>query len=173
MQVSQTLSEVKDLYRKVTGKPAPEIAPSSYVPFPPGVDPRKHAVAEVQQIKELAEWMALAPEPAAWAPRADSFLMQDAYVVQVEIPGVSREDLKVFVAGGECVVRGERKPLAGATDRRPLTIERPRGNFERRFVLPAGCDADAVSARYHEGVLELRVPTNGGGVPKETKVEVA
>ena len=173
MQVSQTLSEVKDLYRKVTGKPAPKIEPNSYVPFPPGVDPLEHAVAEVQQIKELAEWMSLAPEPAAWAPRADSFLIKDAYVVQVEIPGVSREDLKVFIAGGECVVRGERKPLAGSTDRRPLTVERPRGTFERRFVLPIGCNADAVSARYHEGVLELRVPTNGSGIPKETKVEVA
>ena len=99
--------------------------------------------------------------------------MQDAYIVQVEIPGVSREDLKVFVAGGECVVRGERKPPAGATDRRLLTVERPWGTFERRFVLPVGCDTDAVSARYQEGVLELRVPTNGSGIPKETKVEVA
>ena len=81
--------------------------------------------------------------------------------------------MKVFVAGGECVVRGERKPPAGATDRRMLTVERPWGTFERRFVLPACCDADAMSARYHEGVLELRVPTNGSGIPKETKVEVA
>ena len=173
MQVNQTLNEVKDLYRKVTGKPAPKIEPASYVTFPPGVDPLKHAVAEVQQMKELAEWMALAPEPAAWAPRADSFLTQDTYVAQVEIPGVSREDLKVFVAGGECVVRGERKAPAGAMDRRLLSVERPWGTFERRFVLPAGCNGDAVKARYHEGVLELQVPMNKGGVPKETKVEVA
>jgi HSP20 family protein len=173
MQVNQTLSEVKDLYRKVTGKPAPKIEPVSYVPFPPGVDPVKHAVAEVQQMKELTDWMALAPGPTAWAPRADSFLTEDTYVVEVEIPGVGREDLKVFVTGGECVVRGERKTPAGTADRRLLSIERPWGTFERRFVLPAGCDGDAVHARYHEGVLELRVPLKQGGIPKETKVEVA
>ena len=59
------------------------------------------------------------------------------------------------------------------TLRSTLTVERPWGTFERRFVLPIGCNADAVSARYHEGVLELRVPTDGSGIPKETKVEVA
>jgi HSP20 family protein len=173
MQVNQTLNEVKDLYRKVTGTPAPRIELGSYAPFPPGVDPLEHVASEVRQLKQLTEWMALAPEAATWAPRADSFLTEDAYVVHVEIPGVSGDDLKVFVTGGECVIRGERKPPAGAADRRTLTVELPWGTFERRFVLPAGCDADAVNARYHEGLLELRIPIRESGIPRETKVEVS
>ena len=85
---------------------------------------------------------------------------------------MSREDLKVLVASGECIVRGERKLPANTAGVRPLSIERPWGPFERRFVLPVGSKPESVIARYLEGVLELRVPTNRGGILQETKVDV-
>jgi len=172
-EVSRALDEVKDLYQKVLGAPAPEIDPDSYVAFPPGVDPLNHAIQEVHQLKQLSEQMAFAPGPVSWVPRADSFATADAYVIRMEIPGVSREDLKIHLAGGECVVTGKRKPPERLVELHPLTLERPWGPFERRFTLPPGSHPDKVTAKYQDGVLELRVVVEGMRSPKEMKIDVA
>lgn len=172
-QVSESLNEVKDLYKKVLGKPAPEIAPGNYVAFPPGVNPVDFAIQEVRQLKLLSEQAALAPLPVSWVPRADSYALEDAYVVRIDVPGVAQEDLKVFVAGGECVVRGERKPPKDAAEMQPLALERPWGSFERRLMLPPGSDPERVKAHCADGVLEVRVAVEKGGIPKAMKVELA
>lgn len=172
-EVAQALGEVKVLYEKIFGKPAPEIPKGSFAAFPPGVDPVRHAVQEVEQLKQLFERMSTAPSPATWTPQADTFATQDALVFRVEIPGVRRDDVKVFVSGGECVVRGERKAPESTTESRPVSIERPWGPFERRFALPPGSRPDRVNAEVREGLLEVRVAVEAKAEVKETEVEVA
>ena len=77
----------------------------------------------------------------------------------------------MFLAGGECVVRGERK-LVPSEELRPLTVERPWGKFERRFVLPPGIHPDKVTALCRDGILEIRIAGDGAGLTPETSVEV-
>ena len=172
-EVTRAFSEVKDLYNKVVGKPAPEIDPASFAAFPPGVDPLSHALNEVHFLKQFTEQIGAVPAPINWVPRADSFATKDAFLFRLEIPGVAHEDLKVFVSGGECIVRGELETPEQRPDLRPLAMERPWGPFERRFTLPPGSNAEKVSARYRDGVLELRVEADTGGVAREMKVEIA
>ena len=171
-QVTDALNEVKDLYQKLTGAPAPEIQPPSFLPFPPGVDPLDHAVREAEDLKRLAERLADRPDPIAWVPRADSFIGRDAWTYLVEVPGLTREQLKVVLSGGECVVRGERKLPETVSHVQPLAMERPWGTFERRFALPPDAKAEDVSARYSEGVLEVRALVKGEGQTPEQAVEV-
>lgn len=171
--VSQALDQVRELYQKVLGKPAPDIHPGSFVPFPPGVNPLEHVVQEVDQLQHLSEQVAFSQPTAAWRPAADTFLTKDSYVVRMEIPGVERDTLKVFLVGGDCVVRGERKLPELTPDVRPLSFERLWGTFERRFTLPAGSHPDKVAARYADGVLEVKVAIEGIEKPKEMNVEVA
>jgi HSP20 family molecular chaperone IbpA len=108
-EVNQALSEVKELYQRILGRPAPELQPTSFVAFPPGVDPLNHALHEVQYLKQLSEQIAMAPRPVTWVPLADCYASKDTFVVRLEVPGIDRKDLKVFLTGGECLVRGERK----------------------------------------------------------------
>lgn len=171
-QVNQALNEVRDLYAKLVGTPAPELQPGYYAPFPPGVDPIDHAVEEIHRLKELADEVAAIPPPATWIPRADCFASKEAWTVCLEIPGVKREDLKVVVDGGECVVRGERKLPDKDSGLRPLALERPWGHFERRFLLPAGAHGDNLSAHYTDGVLELKLAVEGVGIPERKEVKV-
>lgn len=169
-EVSHALRDVKDLFQKVVGRPAPEIGPDSYAPFPVGVEPMVHATQEVDYLKRISE--PFLATTTRWVPRADSFVTDDAFVVQLEVPGVAREDLKVLYARGECIVRGERKPVGRSTELRQLTVERPWGPFERRFVLPAGSHPEQLSARYHDGILELRVKLDQARTPKEMEIDV-
>ena len=171
-ELTQALDEMKDLYEKVTGRPVAPWEANRFVPFPPGVDPLAHVLHEVDQLKGLADRAAYAPQTGAWIPSADSFLIKDGFFIRMEIPGISKEDLKVFTIGGECVVRGERKPPHCVDEARPMAIERPWGPFERRFVLPVGSRIDELKARYADGLLELRIPVEGIETPKEKDVEV-
>ena len=172
-EVTRALDEVRALYEKVLGSPAPELDPGRFVAFPPGVDPLQHALREVDLLKQISRQATFAPAPVAWIPPADVLAADDALIVRVDVPGVSRETLKVLVLGGECVIRGERTGPAERHELRPLSLERSWGPFERRFALPAGCHPDKITARYAEGVLELRIVAENRGTPKEMKVELA
>jgi len=172
-EVSQMLNQLRDLYSQVLGQPAPEIQPGFYAPFPPGVDPLQHAAHEVHHLQQFSQQLAQRQAPLAWVPRADCFTTDDNYLIRLEIPGVERESLKVLVTNGECVVRGERKLPTDSPGLRPVNLEREWGPFERRFVLPPGFHAEKVSARFSEGLLELKVDVADQGITKEMKVEVA
>jgi len=171
-ELAKALEDVKCLHERVLGRPAPELGPQSYAPFPAGVDPLHHALLEVQNLKEISAQVSSLPRRDAWVPPADSFVTKDEYIVRLEVPGVPREDLNVSVVGNECVVRGERKAPEHAS-MRPMAIERPWGPFERRFAIPTGSRVEKVKARAHDGVLELRIPMEGVEIPKEQKVDVA
>jgi len=170
--VQKALDDVKALYQEFVGPPAPEILPAGYTSFPPGVDPIRHAVEEIDQLKRLSRQVAVAPHPTAWSPPADTFSGPGGMVIRLEIPGVAREDLKVFLVHGECVVRGDRRPAPGEPELRPLSLERPWGSFERRFLLPSGTAPEKVQARYRDGILELQIGGDGDGIPGEMTVDV-
>jgi len=172
-EVTRALDEVRALYEKVLGTPAPTLDPGRFAAFPPGVDPLHHALHEVDQLKQISRQVAFAPPAAAWMPQADVFAADDALILHIDVPGIARDTLKVLVLGGECVVRGERKGPESARELRPLSVERARGPFERRFALPAGSHPDKITARYTEGVLELRIVTEATGAPKEMKIELS
>jgi HSP20 family protein len=172
-EATQALNEMKDIYASLLGHPAPEIGPGWYAPFPPGVDPLRFAIQELEDLKQLRARITAPVFPVAWVPRADVFALEDALVIRVEIPGASREGLKVLVERDACIVRGERKPFENAKEVRPLGVECPYGPFERRFPLPARADADRLTARCVDGVLELRIPVLAlVGEAKEMTVEI-
>ena len=170
--LQQTLEELRALHEKVFGLAAPPMGPQSFLPFPPGVDPVEYARSEAKHLVEELERAELAPKPSAWIPAADTFVGDDAFVVRIELPGVSREDVHVHVVGRECVVRGERKPPQGSEDMRPLALERPWGLFERRFLLPEGSSVDTTKARYVDGMLEVNIPVDASVLSKEQPIEI-
>jgi HSP20 family protein len=92
----------------------------------------------------------------AWLPAADVSETDAAYVVEIELPGVHREDVDVELDGNELVVTGEvkEKKREGLLRRRTRRI----GNFEYRVTLPGDFRADDVEASLAHGVLTVQVP---------------
>jgi HSP20 family protein len=86
---------------------------------------------------------------------------------------VCRDHLKVLVAEGECIVRGERVAPKAESELRPLALEFPHGTFERRFALPHHANPDKLTAKYADGILEVTIPILDIAAPKEMKVEIA
>ena len=73
------------------------------------------------------------------------------YVVHAEAPGFEPADFDVQVTGDLVTVKAEKKQES----KEKGTQYR---SFERSFTLPHGSAADKIEARYHNGVLDLRLP---------------
>jgi len=104
----------------------------------------------------------------SWTPLADVSETDDAYHVEVELPGVRREDVDVHVSGRELSVSGEFKQRERAGLFRTRT--RRSGRFEYRTVLPEDIDADRVTAELADGVLTVRVPKQEAAKPRRVPV---
>ena len=80
----------------------------------------------------------------------------DAYIVSVDVPGLTKEEVKVNVEDGVMSISGERKPKAKKDDSEYLASERTYRRFERTFRLPDDINYDKVDAKVEDGVLTVR-----------------
>ncbi|ROT34095.1 Hsp20/alpha crystallin family protein [Micromonospora sp. HM5-17] len=96
--------------------------------------------------------------PTGFTPAAEIVRDGDDAVVRLELPGLDVEkDVTVEVDRDQLVVRGERRDER-AEDRDGRSLREVRyGSFHRSFRLPSHVTADAVSASYDAGVLQVRV----------------
>jgi HSP20 family protein len=91
-----------------------------------------------------------------WLPAADIVETDSAYIIEIELPGVRREDVDVNLNGNELVVTGEVKERK----REGLFRHRTRrvGEFELRITLPGDLREGDIEASLAYGVLKLYVP---------------
>jgi len=83
----------------------------------------------------------------------------DAYTVQAEIPGVSKEDIQVGVDGNVVTLRAEIKQQdSTSSDEKVLRSERYYGAVSRSFQLSSDIDQTQAKAKYDSGVLTLTLP---------------
>lgn len=122
-----------------------------------------------QELGRLVQSAFAEPEGVAWVPLADVTETDDAYEIEIELPGVKREDIDIEVIGSELVVRGEIKARekAGVLRRRARRL----GDFEFRTTLPSEPEPDQVEANLSGGVLTVRVPKSQRS--KRRKVEIS
>ncbi|MBK1692221.1 Hsp20/alpha crystallin family protein [Ectothiorhodospira mobilis] len=118
--------------------------------------------------------MAGGEEPAAtsdWMPAVDIREEKDAYVLHADVPGVDPKDIEVHMENGVLTIRGERKAESTEERENYKRVERVRGSFYRRFSLPDTADAERISARSANGVLEVHIPKQEKVQPRRITVE--
>jgi HSP20 family protein len=94
-----------------------------------------------------------------FCPLADVFFEEPTgeIVVRLELPGVKREEIQLFVERRQLTVRGRRDFPTGE-GRVYQQVEMDYGPFDRRIRLAVDVDVDKTYATYDEGVLEIRLP---------------
>ncbi len=100
----------------------------------------------------------------------DVYEIDDTFVVQAFIPGLTPDDLTINVEQQSVTIHGEPKAeeMAGM---RPLLQERPVGAFTRTFTLPVPVDVDKVEAALSNGVLSLTLPKSEAIKPRKIQVK--
>ncbi len=122
--------------------------------------------------------------PTTWrgadvAPRLrmDVTENEQAYTVKAEIPGVSKDDIKVSIQGNQVTLAAEVKEEKNAGDNGgaartgTLRSERYYGQVQRSFTLPQEVDEDQAEARYENGVLQLILPKKVGTGGKQLSIQ--
>ena len=133
-----------------------------------------------------------------WVPLGDISETDDAYVVRVDLPGVSRDQIDIQLQDRELVISGEIPDQQGqgqqgqdqgqsqqgqgqeqqdqgqgqqqdGNERRHRT-QRPTGQFEFRAVLPGDVNPDGVTAQLRDGVLTVNIPKSEAAKPHHVEI---
>ena len=105
-----------------------------------------------------------------WTPAVDIVENDEAYVLQVDVPGIDPERIDIQMENGVLSIGGER--TYGQRDPEPYKrVERPHGRFHRRFSLPDATDADRIAAKCRNGVLEISIPKQQRTLARKIAVE--
>jgi len=110
------------------------------------------------------------PLGQSWAPLADLSETDDAYLAEVELPGVAKDDISVEMAGQELVISGEFRDSGSGQEGRALRRGRRSGRFEYRVLLPGHAEADKVTAALADGVLTVTVPKADADKPHRIQI---
>ena len=107
---------------------------------------------------------------AEWTPAVDIKEEAGRYVLWADLPGVSPDAIDIMMENGILTLKGERETEAKAGREALKRVERVYGTFYRRFSLPDTADAEGISARSSNGVLEISIPKKAAVQPKKIVV---
>jgi HSP20 family protein len=93
-----------------------------------------------------------------WHPRVDISENDGQYLVNADIPGVAKEDIKITIDNDVLTIQGERKQEQEEENKHFHRVERFYGSFIRSFTLPDDADAAALKAAAQEGQLTVTIP---------------
>ena len=105
-----------------------------------------------------------------WVPPMDLVEAEDHFVLKADLPGLSEDDVSIEIDDGALKISGERKAEHESNERGWYRVERAFGSFARTLSLPEGVDADAVSASFDRGVLEVTIPKPEQRKPRKVAI---
>ena len=103
------------------------------------------------------------------APNVNIFETKEGYVMQAEMPGVSKEGLEITLEGAEITITGRRSPetVPGET----LFRERDTADYRRVFELDPAIDTGKISAKIEQGILTVTLPKSEKVKPRKITVD--
>lgn len=107
-----------------------------------------------------------------WSPAVDIAEKDNEYVVRAELPGVSKDDVKITLESNILTIRGEKRQEKDMKEDDYHRMERMYGSFQRSFTLPTTVKSDSIDASYRDGILTVTLPKAEEAKPKHIEVKV-
>ena len=105
----------------------------------------------------------------SFSPKIDISENEKSIMIDAEIPGVPKENLKITLQDNILTIEGEKKKISENKDQNYYREERCFGKFKRSFTLPVEVDSENVEAKFNNGMLEIKLNKIE---PKEEKERV-
>ena len=135
-------------------------------------DGGENLLAELERLLEIGR-----QQPGAISdllrPNVDISEGKKSYIVRADLPGIELTDLTIEVDGHTLAIRGEKRQERESDDEGYHCIERSSGFVQRVLSLPADADAEAIDAKFKNGVLELRIPKHSAPASSARSIEIA
>jgi len=110
----------------------------------------------------------LSTGPQGWTPAMDLCETATAYVLTAELPGVTREQVRIDIRDGKLTLQGRRD--ARVSCEQYHQVERGHGEFCRSVLLPQAVDTSAIVAEMRDGILTITVPKVADAGPRRADV---
>lgn len=101
--------------------------------------------------------------------RSDILEKDGAFYLLADLPGMRKDQINIEVKGQEVLISGDRKVEEEFKTSNLIKVERRYGNFQRVFSIPEEFIADQISAKYENGVLQVRIPKKAATAPVKPK----
>jgi len=101
-------------------------------------------------------------------PDVNIYEAKDGYVLEAEMPGVSKDGLEITLEGHEITITG--RPADEVVSGEVLFRERQGADYRRVFELDPAIDTARISARMNQGVLFLSLPKSEAVKPRKIAV---
>lgn len=95
-----------------------------------------------------------------------------AYHVELDLPGIKKEDIEITTEDNTLTILGERKFKEEAKEEDYYKVESLYGKFSRSFTLPEKIDVENIHAESNDGVLEVIIPKLEEEDTKPKKIEI-
>jgi len=105
-------------------------------------------------------------------PSIDVYEEKDSVVVKAELPGMTKEDIEVNLAGENLTIKGEKKEDKEVKEDNYYRRERSYGSFMRTVALPSEVKSDDIKASFKDGILEIRMPKTEEAKKKTISVKI-
>lgn len=106
------------------------------------------------------------------SPRVDVYQTDSDVVVKAEIPGVSKEDLNVYIDENSVKLSGQTKKENELKDENAYRTERYYGSFSRTIPLPVEIKSEQAKAEYKDGILSITAPKVEPSKSKGRKIDI-
>lgn len=93
-----------------------------------------------------------------WMPEIEVHQDNGQFIVKADLPGLTRDDVKVELTDKALTISGERKEEKEEKREGYYRTERSYGSFYRQVPLPEGAKIDAATAEFQNGVLQITMP---------------
>ena len=91
-------------------------------------------------------------------PPVDIRQEDNGFVVEVELPGLSKKDFALDVDDNLLTISSNKEPADGGAGHGYVVRERRGGSFKRSFMLPRDIDTGRISANFQDGLLTVNIP---------------
>lgn len=114
---------------------------------------------------------AVATRQNRFAPSIDISETDKQYLIDVEVPGINKEDIDLNIENNTLTVSGERKFKKEEDNKQYHRVESHYGSFSRSFTLPENVKNDSISASYNNGILHITVDKSEQQMKKQIKIK--
>ena len=133
----------------------------------------------MREFKELEERLSsalkvpdLGSEFSSFKPSVNTREGEYAYHIEVDLPGVKKDDISVDIKDDILTISGERKTKKEVKEKDYYKMESSYGKFQRSFTLPDNIDAENIEANSKDGVLEVVIPKMERSTKETKKIKI-
>jgi HSP20 family protein len=109
---------------------------------------------------------------ASFTPRVNTREADDAYYIELDLPGIKKDDIEITTEDNILTISGERKFKDEVKEEDYYKVESRYGKFSRSFTLPEDIDISGIQAKSEDGVLEVVIPKKEDDSKKLRKIEI-